>query len=321
MYLKSSLACSLPNSGTPMSADAIASEDAYVAAVGQNFTNGDSVLGALIQALGGNSVNSVSGDSGIPTVGVPYFNPYPVGVAPGGGSGAGSAGGPLPGAPGSNRHGRAFWIYKRNARLFGGGVMGGGMPLGVPGALMAARRAANYGPTCSNPPQEMPLLTVLPSPPLAGVPIATPAPQPVAAPAAPAAPVRYPSIPSTGNVCADLTLGLITKDQVTVDQMRYCSVNGYQGAQIPPSWVIMEQARQSAAGILPKIPFQSSPANTDPRGYPSQYFPFFSSLFTTNGLSGVPAADNGDSSVLMWGSLLAAAGLMYYVSTKKNGKR
>lgn len=324
MYLKSSMACNLPNSGTPMPQSAIDAQDSYVAAVGSHFDDGDNVLGALIQALGGNRVDVNTGDAGIPTVGVPYFDPSTgaiigdgPGPFPGGGGGAG--GSPLPGAPGSNRHGRAWRIYRRNARLFGGGVEGGGQPLGVPGALLAARRAANLGPTCNQLPQDMPLMTVLPSPPLNPV-VVVPAPAaPVAAPVAPtpAAPARYPKIPSTGNVCADLTLGLITKDQVSLDQMRYCSTNGYQGAVVPPSWVTREQIRQSMAGILPQIPFQASPPNTDARGYPTQYVAFFNSLFaTTDGLSGVPA-DSGGSSALMWGTLLAGAALVYYASQKK----
>jgi hypothetical protein len=324
VYLSSSMACDLPNSGTPMPQSAIDDQNAYVAAVGAHFVDGDNVLGALIQALGGNRVDATTGDAGIPTVGVPYFDPSTgliIGGGPGGGSGVPGAGSPLPGAPGTRRHGRAFWIYRRNARLFGGGVEGGGQPLGVPGALLAARRAANMGPTCNDLPQPMPLMTVFPSAPI--VPAAAPAPPaPAAAPAppAPAAPVRYPAIPSTGNVCADLTLGLLTKDQVSVDQMRYCSVNGYQGANVPPSWVTREQIRQTMAGTLPKIPFQASPPNTDMRGYPTQYLPFFQSLFTSSdGLSGVPSGGDmvGTSPVLFWGALLAGAGLLYYASQKK----
>jgi hypothetical protein len=321
VYLSSSMACDLPNSGTPMPQSDIDAQDAYVASIGSHFSDGDSVLGALIQALGGNRVDATTGDAGIPTVGVPYFDPSTgaiIGDGPGPLPGGGGAGSPLAGAPGSRRHGRAWWIYRRNARLFGGGVQGGGIPLGVPGALLAARRAANLGPTCNDLPQDMPLMTVFPSLPLA--PVAAPAPAaPVAAPVAPApaAPARYPKIPSTGNVCADLTLGLITKDQVTLDQMRYCSTNGYQGANVPPSWVTREQIRQSMAGILPQIPFQASPPNTDARGYPTQYLPFFQSLFgTPDGLSGVPA-DSGSSSALMWGTLLAGAALVYYASQKK----
>ena len=316
MYFNSSMACNLPNSGTPMSAAAISAQDAYVASVGADFDNGDNTLGALILALGGNSVDSSTGDAGLPTVGVPYFNPaalppgapgtsVPAPGAPGTaghgrafwnykqsarGRGPGSGPGvPALGAPGSPRHGLAFRIYQRNAHLFGGGVMGGGIPLGVPGALLAARRAANAtgGPNCSALPQVMPLQTVFPTPalsPVTVVPASSPVPAAAPAPAAPRTPLP---IPSTGNVCADLTLGLITKDQVTLDQMRYCSDNGYQGANVPPSWITLQQIQMATAGTLPQIPFQASPPNTDMRGYPSQYLPFFQSLFNETGFSGM----------------------------------
>lgn len=327
MYVKSSMACNLPNSGTPMRQSAIDAQDAYVSAVGNHFVDGDSVLGALIQALGGNRVDAATGDAGIPTVGVPYFDPSTgaligAGLVP---SGAGAApssasGSPIPGAPGTSRHGRAFWVYRRNARLFGGGVQGGGQPLGVPGSLLAARRAANAGPSCNDLPQPMPLMTVFPSPALA--PVAAPtAPAPVVAPAAapPAAPApKMLAIPSTGNVCADLTLGLLLDQQVTLDQLRYCSTNGYQGAHQPPGWVVRLQQQAIANGTLPMVPFQASEPNTDPLGYPSKFTPFVNQIFASNGLAGVPAASpTAGSSTLMWGTLLAGAALMYYAATKK----
>lgn len=169
MYLNSSMACNLPNSGTPMPQSAIDAQNAYVARVGSRFVNGDAVLNALIQALGGNRIDAETGDAGIPTVGVPWYDPSTgaiIGGGPGGGPGV-PGGGSLPGAPGTRGHGRAFWILRRNAHLFGGGVEGGGQPLGVPAALLAARRAAHVGPTCDTLPQPMPLMTVFPSPPLA----------------------------------------------------------------------------------------------------------------------------------------------------------
>jgi hypothetical protein len=328
VYLKSSMACNLPNSGTPMPQSAIDAQDAYVAAVGNHFVDGDNVLGALIQALGGNRVDAATGDAGIPTVGVPYFDPStgaiigagPV-VGPGGAAaGSPSSGSPIPGAPGTSRHGRAFWVYRRNARLFGGGVQGGGQPLGVPGALLAARRAANVGPSCSDLPQAMPLLTVFPSPPLAPV-VAPPPAAVVAAPVAAAPPAPAPQslpIPSTGNVCADLTLGLLLDQQVTLDQLRYCSSNGYLGAHQPPGWVVRLQQQAIANGTLPMVPFQASEPNTDPLGYPSKFTPFVNSIFASNGLAGVPAAPSAPgSSTLMWGTLLAGAALMYYAATHK----
>lgn len=326
MYLTSSMACNLPNSGTPMPQSDIDGQNAYVDAVGSHFVDGDNVMGALIQALGGNRVDATTGDAGIPTVGVPYFDPSTgaiIGGGPGGGSFPGSPGGgsPLSGAPGTRRHGRAFWIYRRNARLFGGGVQGGGIPLGVPGALLAARRAANMGPTCNQLPQSMPLVTVMPSPPLTPV-LAPPAPAVAAVAPAPAlpAPARYPKIPSTGNVCADLTLGLLMQQQVSLDQLRYCSTNGYVGNHPPPGWVIQEQIRQSMAGILPQVPFQASEPNTEPAGYPSKYYPFIQSLFaSSDGLSGVPDESTGSSALLLWGTVLGGAALMYWASTQ--GKR
>jgi hypothetical protein len=328
MYYQSDAACSQPNSATPMSQSAIDAEDAYIAAVGDLFNRGDATIGQLIASLGGNPVAFSSGilqtggDSGVPTLGDPASLSSPPyapnalswpaapGSGPGAGPGGGGAGSAPSGAPGTAAHSRRYHILRRNLHLFGGGPGGGGTPNGVDASLRDGGRRS--GVNCAAP-EVLPLVTVFPIPMVtpASLPVSAPVAAPIAQPAA--APPQRRAIPSTGNVCADLTLGLLTKDQVTLDQMRYCSVNSYQGSQVPPAWVIQEQARQIAAGTLPKIPFQASPPNTDARGYPSQYVPFFNDLFAQSGLSGVPTS-SAPSAAGVFALLFLAAGAMYAFS-------
>lgn len=50
-YVQQTAACNLPNSETPMSADAIARQDRFVAAVGKKFTDGNDAMGGVIAML------------------------------------------------------------------------------------------------------------------------------------------------------------------------------------------------------------------------------------------------------------------------------
>lgn len=61
MYVPASNACNEPNSATPMTAAAIASQDNAVAAVGQLFLNGNAAVYDLVNSMGGNLPGLVPG--------------------------------------------------------------------------------------------------------------------------------------------------------------------------------------------------------------------------------------------------------------------
>ena len=71
MFIQSSEQCSMPNSETPMSQAAINAQNAFIAAVGTAFNQGDDALDDLITQLGGNvpSNDTTSGAAGVPTTG------------------------------------------------------------------------------------------------------------------------------------------------------------------------------------------------------------------------------------------------------------
>jgi hypothetical protein len=73
MFVRDSAACAQPNSATPMSQAAIDAQNRRVARTSRHFTDGDNTLNDLILAMGGNPFTQGTGDSGVPTVGVPYF--------------------------------------------------------------------------------------------------------------------------------------------------------------------------------------------------------------------------------------------------------
>lgn len=339
MYLTSNGACSLRNSQTPMSQSEIDAQNAYIAAVGNDFVNGDQTLNDLLEQLGGNPISSAQGDAGIPTVGAP-FPLIPAVIPTVAGTPVATPGAPSSGpaasgnqqTPDSPTARLVQYIDQKNRRLFGGGAGGGGVPLGVPEALRQYKRSLSGSSAGCTPPQVQPLYTTsLPIPiVLTPSPIAIPAPAPVApAPAAtlaPAAPTTLQPLPTTGNVCADLALGLTSQDQVTLDQLRYCSTNGYVGGlKVPPGWVIQLRAAYRAAGKLPQIPFQSSPPNTSLQGVPDDALAYFNTLFgSQEEIAGQSVnAGLGDvstdflSSPVLWGGLAAIAIAMWVYSEKK----
>lgn len=322
MYVISSGACSEPNSATPMSQDDIDRQDAQISAVGSDFDNGNATLDSLIRSLGGNPTSTVAGDAGVATVGAPVLAAQVVSPANGSAApGSSSTGRLAPGGAAGSANGSRRHVYDRNARLFGGGVQGGGTPLGVPEALAAAARqrlVTGSGANCSLP-QVFPLVTIFPVPaimPSASVTPAAPSPKPatvaVAAPS-PAPPSARP-IPSTGNVCVDLVLGLVTKDQVTNAQEAYCSAQGYQGAHFPPTWIQIQQINQKVAGTLPMVPYQTPPANTDTQGYPAQYNAFETSLLNGgSGVGGLGCDSNSQSILALAGLALVIAAAVFVI--------
>lgn len=194
MYLVDSLACSQPNSATPMPSSAVTSQDAYIAAVGSKFVNGNASLNALINALGGDAVPTGAGDAGIPTTGVfPWFG-----------------------------------IPSRNG---GGGIPlsigpGGGGPL----VFTAASTRCAAPPTVLPLATVFPNPAV--RAPIAAPPPARPSPVPVVTPARPSSPVVAipdPSGCSAANVCAGLRDGCFLSSQVSSAQLLACAQAGWGG--------------------------------------------------------------------------------------------
>ena len=193
MFVSDSQACNLPNSETPMDPRAVAAQDRFISVVGQRFVNGDAVLSGLMSSLGGNALDALQGDAGVPTMGrggFPWFpgpsvpNPFPVSDS------------------GSPRAG------------------GGGQP---GGDITAA---------CT-PPVVLPWVTVVPFPPVRlaspTVPLpAKPVPKPIAVP-----PMLSPAAPKkscrTGNICLDIRNGCVLSSEVDPQQLYACSAAGYAG--------------------------------------------------------------------------------------------
>lgn len=70
MYVRGTEACSLPNSETPMSQDAIDQQSAFGQTVGTAFEQGNDALNSMLQELGGNPAGAtLEGASGVPTTG------------------------------------------------------------------------------------------------------------------------------------------------------------------------------------------------------------------------------------------------------------
>jgi hypothetical protein len=85
MYLPDNAACSEFSSESPMPADWIASQDAYIASVGRRFTDGNRALNELVVSMGGNPPAAGGfqpGNAGVPTRGRPLLV-NPPGVGPG----------------------------------------------------------------------------------------------------------------------------------------------------------------------------------------------------------------------------------------------
>lgn len=208
MYFADSLACSQPNSATPMSAAQIAAQARRVAAVGSKFDTGNQTLNALINALGGDAVPSGAGDAGIPTTGVfPWFG-----------------------------------IPSRNG---GGGVPlsigpGGGGPL----AFTAATPTCSAPPKVLPLATVFPIPAAAPVPmALPPAPVVRAAP-PVSAPAAPDT-RPDPGDCSPANICAGLRDGCYLSSQVSSQQLLACAKAGWVGNRNLYPWLL---ARGGAGG-------------------------------------------------------------------------
>jgi hypothetical protein len=195
MYVSDSQACNLPNSETPMSADAISAQDAYIALVGSSFTNGNATLSAVMQALGGNSIDDLSaGNAGLPTTGAGGFPWFPGPSVP-----------------------NPFPVSDQGTPV--GSGAGGGSTTQTAAACV--------------PPRVIPLVTVIPVP-AVKTPAAVTVPKPAASLPQPAAVSsgrkRIPqSSCRTGNICLDIRNGCVLASQVDPAQLLACSQAGYAG--------------------------------------------------------------------------------------------
>lgn len=86
MYVTSDMACSMPNSATPMSQARVTAQDNRIARIGSKFTSGNAILSNLVQQLGGIGIGNPPGTT--PRTTTPNFANSPAcstAVLPGGG--------------------------------------------------------------------------------------------------------------------------------------------------------------------------------------------------------------------------------------------
>ena len=240
MFLQSSEACSMPNSETPMSQQAIDRQNAFIANVGTAFDDGDDALNSLIQALGGNpGGDTSSGAAGVPTTGtldtstagIPVV-PTPPGTPPYAmfptiGDPASWAWAP---SPWPNPWG---WAESPGAPVI---VPGGGAGFRAPqgeqwqgnrrryrnvrsGSHSTANQSQMNVP--ANCPVIIPLVSTIPIPPEQQV--------VVSSTSGPPPPPPPPVDCRTGNICLDIRRGCVLSSQVDPAQLQLCSQAGYAG--------------------------------------------------------------------------------------------
>lgn len=143
MYVTSDMACSMPNSATPMSQARITAQNNRVARVGSKFTSGNAILSNLVQQLGGIGIGNPPGTT--PRTTTPNFANSPAcstAVLPGGG------------------------LYGKRIPVKGGGT---GQPIvqadgtialpSTPGAPAAPATPGNVNSVGSNSPSPIPVST------------------------------------------------------------------------------------------------------------------------------------------------------------------
>ena len=229
MFLQSSEACSMPNSETPMSQDAIDRQNAFIANVGTAFDDGDDALNSLLQALGGNPAGDTSsGAAGVPTTGTldTYISGIP--VVPTSPNAPPYAMFPTIGDPAS-----WAWAPSPAAPVI---VPGGGAGYrGTHGEHWNGNRRRYHNQKFSTPPPQMnvpancpviiPLTTTIPIPPEQQQAAPPPLQVVTAAPPPPPPPVDC----RTGNICLDIRRGCVLSSQVDPAQLQACSEAGYAG--------------------------------------------------------------------------------------------
>lgn len=217
MYVIGSEQCSMPNSESPISQQAIDQENAFLVSANTAMDDGNIALNSLLSALGGNPAgDTVSGAQGVPTTGTLDTSSAGIPVVPQPGSAPNMA--LLP-----NINDAGFWAWANSP-----------LPTHITGGArrMRGKNAARYG---NQPAQQdqtppsgcpivVPLVTAIPIP--ATPAVSMPAPAPAAAPTPGAAPL--PDC-RTGNICLDIMNGCVLSSQVDPAQLLACSQAGYAG--------------------------------------------------------------------------------------------
>jgi hypothetical protein len=228
MFLQASEACSMPNSETPMSQDAIDRQNAFIANVGTAFDDGDDALNSLLQILGGNpGGDTSSGAAGVPTTGtldtyiagIPVVptspNAPPYAMFPTIGDPLSWAWAPSPAAPVIVPGGGAGWRAPQGESWNGNRRRYHNQKFSTPPPTM------NIPANC---PVVIPLTSAIPIPPQMGGPVTGPT-----APAPPPPPPPPPVDCRTGNICLDIRRGCVLSSQVSPQQLQACSQAGYAG--------------------------------------------------------------------------------------------
>ena len=238
MFIQSSEQCSMPNSETPMSQAAINAQNAFIAAVGTAFNQGDDALDDLITQLGGNvpSNDTTSGAAGVPTTGTLDTDLAGVPVVPTSPNAPSTPTVPVLSVPSS-------WAWAPSPAspiMLPGGGAGYRAPKGEQWQGNRRRYTNRSGARSTNPgysnaapagcPTIIPLVTTIPVPTV--VP-ASPAPSAPSAPGTPPAVSSAPAAPlpdcRTGNYCLDIMNGCVLPSQVSPQQLQICSQAGYAG--------------------------------------------------------------------------------------------
>ena len=238
MFIQSSEQCSMPNSETPMSQAAINAQNAFIAAVGTAFNQGDDALDDLITQLGGNvpSNDTTSGAAGVPTTGTLDTDLAGVPVVPTSPNAPATPTVPVLSVPSS-------WAWAPSPAspiMLPGGGAGYRAPKGEQWQGNRRRYTNRSGARSTNPgysnaapsgcPTIIPLVTTIPVPTV--VP-ASPAPSAPSAPGTPPAVSSAPAAPlpdcRTGNYCLDIMNGCVLPSQVSPQQLQICSQAGYAG--------------------------------------------------------------------------------------------
>lgn len=238
MFIQSSEQCSMPNSETPMSQAAINAQNAFIAAVGTAFNQGDDALDDLITQLGGNvpSNDTTSGAAGVPTTGTLDTDLAGVPVVPTSPNAPATPTVPVLSVPSS-------WAWAPSPAspiMLPGGGAGYRAPKGEQWQGNRRRYTNRSGARSTNPgysnaapagcPTIIPLVTTI------LVPTVVPASPAPSAPSAPSTPPAVSSAPAaplpdcrTGNYCLDIMNGCVLPSQVSPQQLQICSQAGYAG--------------------------------------------------------------------------------------------
>jgi hypothetical protein len=270
MYVSSGVACTFPNSTTPMSKARIARQDARVARVGHSFFRGNAALDSLVTMLGGTGIGPVPGAN--PQPAAADFRNSPgcsTGVTP---ITAGNPyGGRLPAfsAPPPPAFGGKWLPVSPLAMGANPGAASGEIvaPGSGPG-VGSAPPASPAGVACVYP-EVKPLQTVFPAKAAVHAPngVATVAPMSAPAPARSKADPALCANITPDNVCEAARAGCFLFAQLDPQQWLACAQAGWSGNQNLYPDVLLRGGAQngkyfgmvnanpkSAAGSLPNAP-------------------------------------------------------------------